>query len=620
MRVIGTAGHVDHGKSTLVHALTGIHPDRLKEEREREMTIDLGFAWLTLNDEPVGVVDVPGHRDFIENMLAGIGGIDAALFVVAADEGVMPQTREHLAILDLLQINNGVVALTKSDLVDDEWIELIKIDLASLLGDTVLSAAAIIPVSARTGAGLDDLRWALSKCLASHPPKPDLSRPRLPVDRVFTMSGFGTVVTGTLLDGSLNVGDEIIIMPSNKTARVRGLQTHKSKLDRAVPGSRVAINLSGVDVSDIERGEVICYPNTLRPTELIDVQFRHLKDSDSPLKHNAEVKFFVGASETLATVRVLSGDSLAQGETVFLQIALAHPVVASKGDHFILRRPSPGSTLGGGVIVDPNPSKRHKRNNPETLDRLATLLRGTPEEILLQAIDTLSPCLLADAIKKSNLDSGAAAQAAGSLTASGGIIYLDKALVISRSMINRLSNEMIDLLETYHQINPLKTGLPREELKSKLKLQPKTFNAIVAWWVAGNQIVESGSVVRRPNHEVKLTPQQQANVETLLSLFRRDPYNSPSFKDSAALVSDDVLAVLVDRGDIVQVSSEVLFLRETYDKMLNALRDHLKANKTITVAQFRDMFNSSRKYALSFLEHLDSIGVTVRQGDERKLK
>ncbi|MBI5348836.1 MAG: selenocysteine-specific translation elongation factor, partial [Chloroflexi bacterium] len=426
MRVIGTAGHVDHGKSTLVHALTGIHPDRLKEEREREMTIDLGFAWLTLNDEQVGVVDVPGHRDFIENMLAGIGGIDAALFVVAADEGVMPQTREHLAILDLLQISNGVVALTKSDLVDDEWIELIKIDLASLLGDTVLSAAAIIPCSARTGAGLDDLRSALSKCLASHPPKPDLSRPRLPVDRVFTMSGFGTVVTGTLLDGSLNVGDEVSIMPSNKTARVRGLQTHKSKLDRAVPGSRVAINLSGVDVADIERGEVICYPNTLRPTELIDVQFRHLKDSDSPLKHNTEVKFFVGASETVANVRVLSGDSLAQGETAFLQIALAHPVAASKGDRFILRRPSPGSTLGGGVIVDPNPPKRHKRNVPETLDRLATLLRGTPEEILLQAIDSLSPCLLADAIKKSNLDSGVAAQAAGSLTASGGIIFLDK--------------------------------------------------------------------------------------------------------------------------------------------------------------------------------------------------
>jgi selenocysteine-specific elongation factor len=434
------------------------------------------------------------------------------------------------------------------------------------------------------------------------------------------MSGFGTVVTGTLLDGSLNVGDEVSIMPANKTARVRGLQTHQSKLDRAVPGSRVAINLSGVDVSDIARGDVICYPNTLRPTELVDVQIRHLKDSDSPLKHNAEVKFFVGASETLAKARVLSGDSLTQGETAFLQIALAQPVVASKGDHFILRRPSPGSTLGGGVIVDPNPPKRHKSNDPETLNRLATLLRGTPEEILLQAIDSLSPCLLTEAIKKSNLDSEAAAQAAGSLTASGGIIYLDKTLVISRPAINRLTNQMIDLLESYHASNPLKTGLPREELKSKLKLQPKIFNAIAAWWVAANQITESGSVVRRPNHEVKLTPQQQANVETLLSLFRRDPYNSPSFKDSAALVSEDVLTVLIDRGDIVQVSPEVLFLRETYDKMLNALSEHLTANKTITVAQFRDLFNSSRKYALAFLEHLDSIGVTIRQGDERRLK
>ncbi|MGH2524796.1 MAG: selenocysteine-specific translation elongation factor, partial [Anaerolineales bacterium] len=304
MHVIGTAGHVDHGKSTLVEALTGINPDRLKEERERQMTIDLGFAWLTLpNGEAVGVIDVPGHRDFIENMLAGVGGIDAVLFVVAADEGVMPQTREHLAILDLLQIQGGVIALTKADLVDDEWLGLISADLSEAVQGTVLADAPIIPVSARTGVGLRQLEQVLQEVLAARPVRPDLGRPRLPIDRVFSLSGFGTVVTGTLVDGSFAVGDEVEILPPALRGRIRGLQTHKAKLERALPGSRVAINLAGVEVGQLRRGMVATRPGSLRPTSFVDVRFQHLREAEFPLKHNAEVKFFVGAAEALGTVR-----------------------------------------------------------------------------------------------------------------------------------------------------------------------------------------------------------------------------------------------------------------------------------------------------------------------------
>ncbi len=640
MHVIGTAGHVDHGKSALVQALTGIHPDRLKEEREREMTIDLGFAWFDLpgpGGEPVGVIDVPGHRDFIENMLAGVGGIDAALFVVAADEGVMPQTREHLAILDLLQIGGGVIALTKIDLADStEWIDLVSGELSQLTRGTALQSAPVVPVSAKTGYGLDALRLALADCLAARPARRDLNRPRLPIDRAFTMSGFGTVVTGTLLDGSLNVGDEMTILPSNRAARIRGLQTHKTKLDSAVPGSRVAVNLSGVQLDEVRRGDVLCRPDTLRSTELLDAQFRHLQDADSPLKHNAEVKLFVGASETLARARVLSGDELQPGETGWLQIVLADPVVVVKGDRFILRRPSPGATLGGGLVVDPHPRRKHKRCDPEILARLETLLRGTPSEVLLQAVESLGSGPLSAAIARAGLDSESADQAIADLAAAGDLITLDHphagtlseaevptlphSLVASRATVHRLTRATTELLAAFHAANPLRPGLPREELKSKLKLAPKVFNAFAVYAVAQGTVVESGAFVRLPTHEVNLTPAQQSSVDTLLATFRRDPHNTPSAKEAAAAVGDDVLTVLIDRGDLVQVSPEVLFLRETCDAMVKAVRDHLLANRAVTVAQARDMFNTSRKYALAFLEYLDSMGVTVRRGDERVLK
>ncbi|MFL7811433.1 MAG: selenocysteine-specific translation elongation factor, partial [Anaerolineae bacterium] len=409
MHVIGTAGHVDHGKSTLVLALTGINPDRLREEQEREMTIDLGFAWLTLpNGDPVGIVDVPGHRDFIENMLAGVGGIDAALFVVAADEGVMPQTREHLAILDLLGVDKGVVALTKTDIAEsEEWIGLVAADVSETLEGTVLEDAPIIPVSARTGQGLDALTSALQEMLSQVEPRRDRGRPRLPVDRVFTISGFGTVVTGTLADGNFAVGQEVEVQPQGLKARVRGLQTHKEKVEQAVPGSRVAMNLTGVSKAELARGNVITTPGWLRSTVLADVQLRYLPAAPRPLRHNTQLKFFCGAAETLARVRLLGQDQLQPGETGWAQLRLKEPVALVKGDRFIVRFPSPAATVGGGTIVDSNPGRRYRRFRPEVIARLETLARGSPAEILLQSLERRGPTVTRDMLSASGLGDAA---------------------------------------------------------------------------------------------------------------------------------------------------------------------------------------------------------------------
>jgi selenocysteine-specific elongation factor len=633
MRVIGTAGHVDHGKSTLVEALTGINPDRLKEERERQMTIDLGFAWLTLpGGDTVGVIDVPGHRDFIENMLAGVGGIDAALFVVAADEGVMPQTREHLAILDLLQISSGVVALTKADLVDAEWLELVRADVVAAVQGTVLARAAVVPVSARTGAGLAELKAALQACLAACPPRSDVGRPRLPVDRVFSIAGFGPVVTGTLSDGTLATGDEIELLPDGLAARVRGLQTHKTKIERAVPGSRVAANLAGVDVAQLRRGMVVARPGTLRPSTRLDVQFRHLADAGLPLKHHAEVKLFVGAAEVLATARVLGGEALAPGASGWLQLVLAEPVAVVKGDRFILRRPSPGATIGGGVVVDVQPARLHRRRDPAVLAHLETLARGTPGERLLQALRALGPAALREALLKASLDGEAATAATAEIRAAGDLIELDgEALVVSRAAWGQIEGGVRAALAAYHAAHPLRSGMPREELKSRLgqgsdrPLTAKVFNALMSRAADTGVLAASGAAVRLPDHQVKFSPPRQAQVDRLLAAFRREPYNTPSPKECAAQLEaagpgDELLNALLEQGVLIQVSPEVIFMAEAYQAMIAQVRAHLQARGKITVAEVRDLFSTSRKYALALMEHLDAQGVTKRVGDERVLK
>ncbi|MEJ2749627.1 MAG: selenocysteine-specific translation elongation factor, partial [Anaerolineae bacterium] len=506
MFVIGTAGHVDHGKSTLIEALTGIDPDRLAEEKAREMTIDLGFAWITLGeDEEVGIVDVPGHRDFIENMLAGVGGIDLALFVVAADEGVMPQTREHLAILDLLGVGGGVVALTKTDLVDDpDWLELVTLDLSETLAGTVLAEAPIVPVSARTGQGLEELKAVLWQRLQAATPRPDNGRPRLAVDRVFSLSGFGTVVTGTLVDGRFHIGDTVEIQPSGLSGRIRGLQTHKTKREVALPGSRVAVNLTGIGKEEVKRGDVVAAPGVIGSTILLDAAYRHLPGSDIPLKHNVEVKLFVGAAEIVARTRVLGVPQIEPGQEGWLQLALSEPVAVVRGDRFILRRPSPGLTLGGGRVLDPHPGRRHRRFRPDVIERLQTLAQGTPAELLLQKLRRLEPITQANLFKQAGMDEATAVVALQELENEQQIIWLDQQ-ILSRAGWQRSLDRMSDILTAYHAESPLRLGIPREELRSRLKLPAAVFNPLVSQAAAEGLLVEVGAVIHAPGHEIRFT-------------------------------------------------------------------------------------------------------------------
>jgi len=641
VRVIGTAGHVDHGKSTLVHALTGIDPDRLKEEKEREMTIDLGFAWLTLpSGERVGIVDVPGHKDFIKNMLAGVGGIDAALFVVAADEGVMPQTREHLAILDLLQVPGGVVALTKMDMAEDEdWIDLVEADLLEVLEGTVLDGAPVVRCSARTGEGLEQLLSELDDYLATSAPRRDVGKPRLPVDRVFTVAGFGTVVTGTLNDGTLATGQEVEILPSGITARIRGLQTHKQKIDQAVPGSRVAVNLTGVSKDQVFRGDVVTTPGWLQPTLLVDCYLRYLPDAPLPLKHNTRVDFFSGAAETYARVRLLGTRVLAPGEEGWVQLRLEKPVALTKGDRFILRQPSPSVTIGGGRVVNPFPGRRHRRFRADVIERLETLAHGTPEEILLQDLERRQPCEVRDLYRHSNLSSEQARESLGLLLRDGQAFVLDSGLaadsgrpavrdasfLITRSGWGALRERMESLLGGYHSQYPLRGGMPREEVKSRLapyvaQLTSRLFNEIVEQAVREGWLAEAGGAIRLASHQITFNAKQQQAVDYLLYTFSQEPYTTPSVAQCEEQVGSEVLSALVEQGDLIKLGDDVIFMTETYDEMVNRVVAHLKEQGTITVAQMRDMFGTSRKYALAFLGHLDEKRITRRVGDERVLR
>jgi selenocysteine-specific elongation factor len=633
VRVIGTAGHVDHGKSTLVQALTGINPDRLKEEQDREMTIDLGFAWLKLpSGLEVSIVDVPGHEDFIKNMLAGVGGIDLALFVVAADEGVMPQTREHLAILDLLQVRDGVVALTKSDLSEGpEWLELVQEDVRKELAGSVLQDAKIIPVSARTGQGLPQLLAELDRLLQSPPPRIETGRPRLPIDRVFSMAGFGTIVTGTLVDGRLHNGEEVEIVPRGLRARIRGLQTHKAKVETAAPPSRVAVNLTGVNKEQVQRGDVLTTPGWLHATSQVDAHLSATKNAPRPLPQNAVVDFFSGTAQSEARIRILDRKEIAPGEEAWVQIMLSSPVALVKGDRFIIRQASPSLTLGGGTVVDPFPQRRHRRFQAEVIQRLENLARGTPEEVLLQELEREQPREAAALIGGSALGVDEGAKTLLTLTQSGQVVVLDtaakpesvatsNAYVMSLGSWQALLERIVDLLKDYHQRFPLRAGMPREELKSRLGLAPRAFSEAIGKAAAQGVLIGTEAMLALAEHRVTLGREQQQRASKLLAAFAQNPYSPPSLAESEALVGTEVLAALIEQGQLIKVSDTVLFAAETYTKMTQAVISHLQREGSITLAQVRDMFATSRKYAQALLEHLDDKRVTKRVGDERILR
>ena len=616
MFVLGTAGHVDHGKSVLVQALTGIDPDRLQEEKERGMTIDLGFAWLKLpSGQEIGIVDVPGHEHFIKNMLAGVGGIDIALLVVAANEGVMPQTREHLDILDLIGVEKGIVAITKKDLVDEELLTLVTMEIEEIIGSTTLSKAPIIAVSAVTGEGLPELVSAIDRLLESTQPRADTGRPRLLVDRVFTIAGSGTVVTGTLIDGSLQVGQEVEIVPSGLKSRLRGLQTHKNRIDTAAPGSRVAANLTGVAVSQLKRGDVLTNPRWLIPTTMLTVKLRLLPTLKRPLRYNTTVSFHTGVSEAMAKVRLLEREELEPGGSTWAQLKLTEPVAVVRGDRFIIR--SPQDTLGGGEIIETH-TKRYRRYRPATIQSLETKEKGTAQDILVATLEANQPQEIGKLITNCGLPAKEVKPAIEELIQDKTLVAIgagEHRLLFTASGWEDLQVTVTATVGDYHSRFPARPGMPRGELGGKLKSPPASFTAILNRLFDEGILIEEGTNVRLSSHQIQLTRDQQAKIDAFLDSLAQNPYAPP-----ADLMPDiDLINVLVKQRRVVKVSDSVVFAASAYDEMVRKITDHIKANGRITLGETRDLLNTSRKYAQALLEYTDQQKITRRTGDERVL-
>jgi selenocysteine-specific elongation factor len=620
MRVIGTAGHVDHGKSTLIRALTGIDPDRLQEEKERGMTIDLGFAWLRLpNGVEVSIVDVPGHERFIHNMLAGVGGIDIALLVVAADESVMPQTREHVAILDLLGVTNGLVALTKRDLV--------QADVEEFLSKTTLRGAPIVPCSATTGAGLGQLLAALQELLARERTRPNTGRPRLPIDRVFTVAGFGTVVTGTLIDGELRVGQELEVQPGGLRTRVRGLQSHKKKLEVVPAGTRTAVNLGGLAVEDLRRGQVLAAPRAFRPTRAVDARLRLIEEA-RPVRHNTEVTFHAGAAESLARLALLDRDELEPGQEAWVQVRLQDEVAVARGDLFILRLPSPSTTIGGGTVVEPH-ARRHRRRQASVLEQLEILARGSPEEIVLEQLRAREPTDVDSLVRRSGLPADGARAALAHLLESQAVVALDHAngvldgrtFVASAGGWQEVTRRVEGLLASHHRGYPLRRGLPKEELRTRLGAEPRLFVRLLERLKAQDTLAEDGPFVRLTSHAVRFAPEQERQVRQIVDVLREAGVAPPDRAEweTALRVSPELTEALLDQGVLVEVAAGLVYERQTLTQIVERIRADIQANGPRTVAEIRDLLDASRKYVLPLLSYTDERKVTRRVGDDRVL-
>lgn len=612
MYVLGTAGHIDHGKSVLVHVLTGIDPDRLPEEKRRGMTTDLGFAWLKLpSGREVSIVDVPGHERLVKNMLAGAGGIDLALLIIAADEGVMPQTKEHLAILDLLKVERGIVVITKRDLVDKEGLELAVMEAEEEIKGTTLAQAPIVAVSALTGEGLPDLITAIDHLLDSTPSRIDIGKPRLAIDRVFTMKGFGTVVTGTLIDGNLRVRQEIEILPPGLRTHIRGLQTHKRKIDTALPGSRVAANLHGVLTEELERGMVITTPGWLKPTQLLDVKLRAISDLPRHIRHNMSIIFHTGASVVAGRVRLLDKEKLKAGESGWAQVRLASPVAVANGDLFVIRLPQ--GTIGGGEIIDIHP-KRHRRFQAAAINSLKARQEGSPEDRILTILEASGPCEVEKVAVQCHLSEDEVRKGLESLVQQEQVVPVGQ-FFLSRSRWERLVTEITRLIQRYHSQFPLRRGIPKEELKSRLRLLPQYFDALLQKLTEGGDLLKEGIALRLPSHSVELSPEQQAKMDAFLSALAQNPYSPPTDLS----FDPELLSLLVEERKVIK-TGEVVFSASAYEEMMSRIVEHIKRHGKITIAEARNLFNSSRKYVMPLLYYLDEQKITRRVGDERVLR
>ncbi|MDX2502478.1 MAG: selenocysteine-specific translation elongation factor [Deltaproteobacteria bacterium] len=630
--IVGTAGHIDHGKTSLIKAITGTNTDRLKEERERGITIELGFASLDLpGGQHLGIVDVPGHEKFVKNMVAGATGIDIVVMVIAADEGVMPQTREHMEICALLGIEHGLIAMTKTDMVEEDWLELALEDIREFCHGTFLEEAPILPVSSVTGEGIPELISTLDEIAGSIPLRPPSSLFRLPIDRVFTMKGFGTVITGTLVAGKINVGDTIMVYPTGITSKVRGLQVQKQSAESAAAGMRTAINFQGLDRAAVKRGEVLSVPGGLVASYMVDISFHYLASNKKPLKNRTLVRFHTGTSEVMGYLILLDQEELPAGQTTVAQLRLDSAVAIVKDDRFVVRSYSPVRTIGGGQVLNPIPQK-HKRLRDDVVEGLQQLADDDPEAVISQQIQQAGYGGVSFAHLKimTNLTDKQLDTACQHLLSQKTIIQTDKEkrIFLHQSTFDQLKQRASEYLGAYHADNPLKAGMPKEELKSKFPQlsDSKVFNLILNQMIKSNQIVQEENTVRLSDHRVALGADQSKIRKKILDLYHQGSLQPPYFRDVPNLLdvdphhTNDVMLLLVEEGQIVKTKDDLYFHIDAITELKNRLVNFLKTNGDITTPQFKEMTGASRKFVIPLIEYFDASKVTLRVGDSRKLR
>lgn len=633
--ILGTAGHIDHGKSSLVKAITGTDPDRLKEEKERGITIDLGFANISYPDGmSVGIVDVPGHERLIKNMLAGAGGIDIVLMVIAADEGIMPQSREHLAICELLKIKSGIIVITKADLVDSEWLEMVIDDVKGFVNGTLLQGAPIIAVSAKTGMNIYALKEAIRKASLNVKPKLTEGLFRLPIDRVFTLKGFGTVVTGTASSGTISVDSLIEILPANIKTKVRGLQSHGRTVERAYAGQRIGVNLQGVERELLKRGDVVVSPDRFTTTNALDAKLEMLKDAPT-LKSRSLVHFYTGTAETIARIIIYDKEEIKAGETCYCQLRLHDPIIALSSDRYIIRRFSPLQTIGGGEILDPHPIKRRKR---EGISDLITIEKGALRDKIEAKIKMshLSGCLLSEIEGWIQGDIPEIMSSIERLLKEGRIVKKTEArgqrqeegyqpsYLFHKTAFAAFKESLISELREYHQENPLKHGMTKEQLKARISAGQADIDRLLDMIPQIEDVVAEGGVFRLKGFKASLSDVDEGIKSKILGFLNKGGFQPPLKEELASLLSinekelNDLLRFMTKQSALVRINDSIFITTELFNKMIGLLRDFYSRKKEMSVAEFRDILGTSRKYAVPFLEYLDSNKITLRVGDIRK--
>lgn len=629
--IIGTAGHVDHGKSTLIRALTGIDTDRLREEQKRGITIDLGFAWLDLPDgSKAGIVDVPGHEKFVHNMLSGAGGIDLALLIVAADEGVMPQTEEHLAILSLLNIKDGIIVITKTDMVEEEWLELAEETIIESVEGTFFEGAPIYKCSAYTGEGIDELREEIFKKIATLPEKNDNIPFREPVDRIFTIGGFGTVVTGTIFEGKVELGDTVQLYPSGKEFRVRSIQVHEQDQPAAYAGQRTAINLAQAAKEDIKRGEMLATPGSMDNSQILDVQLRVLPNSEFNVKDRSRVHFHYGASESIAQVRLFDRKLLKAGESTVARLNFQEDVAVKYGDPYVIRFFSPLVTIGGGHVLDPCP-RTYKVKNEIWLERMEKLREADAKTRLYLAIDSASPYFagLAQAFRRAGLEVESPEtikELVEQLQSEGQIFMLNQDIAISVNFLNKLQGSVERILNKFHQENPLKLGVKRESLRTSLlpEARQEYTDKILNYFIEGAKIKESNGLISLNDFTLSLSPEEEATQAEILALYEKFAYapldreeviaKFPKKQNPEALISH-----LIDQGKLIRLDDKINMHPRFVEEARDFVVKHIKEHGSIKLAEVRDKIGSSRRFAIAILDYFDRQKLTRMQGDVRIL-